>query len=107
MQGRLWPRDERDREIAAREGHDLGRELTLHDLCAGENVFVAATGVSDGELLAGVRYFSTGALTQSLVMRSASGTTRRIDAKHEFARLRRLAGSRYEGEPTTAGAAAP
>ncbi len=97
IQGRLWAKDERDRAQAEQEGIDLDRVLTLDDLCSGENVFVAATGVTDGELLDGVRYFSNGAITQSLVMRSASGTVRWIDARHDFTRLRKLAGSRYEG----------
>lgn len=100
MQGRLWLRDAGDRERARAEGVDPDRVLRLDDLCAGENVFFAATGVTDGELLAGVRYFSAGAITQSIVMRSASGTIRWIDAKHDFVRLRKLAGARYEGPPT-------
>lgn len=100
MQARLWPQTAADREAAEQEGRDVDRVLTLDELCAGDNVFVAATGVTDGELLAGVRYFGTGAITQSLVMRSASGTLRWIDAKHDLGRLRKLAGPRYEGPPT-------
>jgi fructose-1,6-bisphosphatase II len=97
IQARLWLRpDSDDSEIAAAEGHSAVRVLTLDDLCRSENVFVATTGVTNGELLEGVRYFSTGAVTQSLVMRSASGTVRWIDAKHDFGRLRKLAGTRYE-----------
>jgi fructose-1,6-bisphosphatase II len=69
--------------------------LTLDDLCHGNQVFVAATGVTDGELLKGVRYMGDGADTDSLVMRSASGTVRRIRAQHDFTRLRKLAGSLY------------
>jgi fructose-1,6-bisphosphatase II len=95
MQARLWPRDDSDRRIAADEGRDIGRLLTLDDLCAGRNVFVAATGVSDGELLNGVRYTSHGATTDSISMRSASGTVRRIGAKHDLSRLKHLAGERY------------
>ncbi len=95
MQARLWPRDEADRLLAASEGVDLDRTLTLDDLCRGEQVFVAATGVTDGELLRGVRYVRAGAITESLVMRSASGTVRRIRARHDFTRLRKLAGLRY------------
>lgn len=98
MQARLWLRDgPADAAIAASEGRAVGQVLTLADLCAGANVFLSATGVTDGELLAGVRYFSTGAATQSLVMRSASGTVRWVDAKHDFSRLRTLAGARYKG----------
>ncbi len=95
MQARLWARDDGDRLLASSEGVDIGRVLTLDDLCSGENVFVAATGVTDGELLGGVRYSSTGAVTESIVMRSASGTVRRIEAQHNFSRLRKLAGPRY------------
>lgn len=98
MQGVLWPRDERDLLLASSEGIDINRVLTLDDLCQSDNVFVAATGVTDGELLSGVRYLSTGAETRSLVMRSTSGTVRWIEARHDFSRLRKLAGPRYEGD---------
>jgi fructose-1,6-bisphosphatase II len=96
MQARLWARDDRDRELAANEGINLDRLLTLDDLCASQHVFVAATGITPSELLNGVRYVSKGAVTQSVVMRSASGTVRWIDAKHDFTRLRKLAGARYD-----------
>ena len=97
MQARLWARDDGDRVLAQRDGiADFDRLLTLDDLCAGENVFVAATGITPSELLTGVRYIGTGAYTQSLVMRSASGTVRWIEAKHDFTRLRKLAGTRYD-----------
>jgi fructose-1,6-bisphosphatase II len=96
MQGRLWPRNDADRRMAEQEGIDIGKLLTLDDLCSGENVFIAATGVSDGEFLKGVQYTSDGALTRSMVMRSSSGTIRWVDAKHDFQRLRKFAGDRYE-----------
>jgi len=97
IQARFWPRpDGSDDEALAVEGYSAARVLSLDDLCRSEHVFFGATAVTDGELMAGVRYFSTGALTQSLVMRSASGTVRWIDAKHDFGRLRKLAGTRYE-----------
>jgi fructose-1,6-bisphosphatase II len=97
MQARLWARNEGDRELAVRDGiKDFDRLLTLDDLCGSQNVFVAATGVTPSELLTGVRYTGTGAFTQSLVMRSASGTVRWIEAKHDFTRLRKLAGTRYD-----------
>ena len=97
MQARLWARDNGDRILAERDGiRDFDRLLTLDDLCAGRNVFVAATGITPSELLTGVRYIGTGAYTQSLVMRSASGTVRWIEAKHDFTRLRKLAGARYD-----------
>ncbi len=95
MQARLWPRDDGDRRIAEQEGIDINKLLTLDDLCNCHNVFVAATGVSDGELMSGVRYTRTGAITDSLSMRSASGTMRHIEARHDFGRLDRLAGPRY------------
>jgi fructose-1,6-bisphosphatase II len=97
MQGRLWPHDQRDLLLAATEGLDVNRVMTLDDLCGGDDVFVAATGVTDGELLKGVRYTGVGASTDSLVMRSRSGTIRRVEATHDFGRLRRRAGARYEG----------
>jgi fructose-1,6-bisphosphatase II len=96
MQARLWARDQADRNLAAGEGINLNRLLTLDDLCASTNVFVSATGITPSELLKGVTYFSTGAVTQSVVMRSASGTVRWIDAKHDFTRLRKLAGTRFD-----------
>jgi fructose-1,6-bisphosphatase II len=96
MQARLWARDDGDAALASGEGIDLNRLLTLDDLCASDNVFVAATGITPSELLNGVRYSSSGAVTQSVVMRSASGTVRWIDAKHDFTRLRKLAGTRYD-----------
>ena len=96
MHGRLWPRHDEDRRMAIEEGLDINRVLTIDDLCRGQNVFVAATGVTDGEMLKGVRYSPNSATTQSLVMRSVSGTVRWISAKHDFARLRKVAGDRYE-----------
>ncbi len=93
MQARLWARHDDDTRMAESEGREIGRLLTLDDLCAGEKVFVAATGVTDGELLRGVRYLTSGAVTDSIVMRSASGTVRRIEARHDFSRLRKLAGA--------------
>ncbi len=97
MQGRLWAKDEKDRAQAMAEGQDLKRVLKLDDLCSGENVFVAITGITDGELVRGVRYFPGGAQTHSLAMRSVSGTVRWVEARHNFDRLRKVAGPRYEG----------
>src|SRR4029434_2821659 len=95
-QERLWPRHQTDRNLASRQGIQVDQLLTLDNLCASDNVFVAVTGVTPSELLMGVRYFSMGAATQSLVMRSASGTVRWVYAKHDFTRLRKLAGTRYD-----------
>ncbi|GAA1404465.1 class II fructose-bisphosphatase [Catellatospora coxensis] len=89
MQGRLWPQDDAERERAIAAGHDLDRVLTTDDLVTGENVFFVATGVTSGDLLRGVRYRDNGAYTQSIVMRSKSGTIRVIDSYH---RLEKLAG---------------
>jgi fructose-1,6-bisphosphatase II len=91
LQGRLWPRNENERKAAIDAGYDLDRVLSTDDLVAGDNCFFAATGVTDGELLRGVHYDSRGASTQSLVMRSKSGTVRRIDARHRLVKLREYA----------------
>jgi fructose-1,6-bisphosphatase II len=94
--GRLWPRDEAERNAAQDAGYDLKRVLTRDDLVAGEDVFFSATGVTDGDVLQGVRYPSAGgASTESLVTRSRSGTIRRIGATHDRAKLRALGGERY------------
>ena len=87
IQAKLWPRDDDERTKAIAAGHDLDRVLGTRDLVSGENVFFCATGITDGELLRGVRYDSTGAHTQSLVMRSSSGTLRQIDSHHQNAKL--------------------
>jgi fructose-1,6-bisphosphatase II len=97
MQCKLWPRDEREREILAEEGHDPERILTVDDLCRGRNAFVAVTGITDGELLRGVRYTRGAVWTTSLMMRSISGSVRWMEAKHDLKRLREIAGFRYEG----------
>ncbi|HWC37814.1 MAG TPA: class II fructose-bisphosphatase, partial [Acidimicrobiales bacterium] len=88
LQGRLWPRNEEERRAAQAAGYDLETVLSTDDLVRGNNCFFAATGVTDGELLRGIRYTNTGALTQSLVMRSKSGTVRRVDASHRLEKLR-------------------
>ena len=87
LQGRLWPRNDGERQIAVDAGYDIDRLLTLEDLVRGENCFFAATGITDGELLRGVRYDSQGASTESLVMRSKSGTVRRIESRHRLKKL--------------------
>jgi fructose-1,6-bisphosphatase II len=88
LHGRLWPRDDEERQRALDAGLDLDRVLTTDDLVSGDNVFFVATGVTDGDLLRGVRYRSGSADTQSLVMRSKSGTIRVIDSYHRLTRLR-------------------
>lgn len=87
MQGRLWPRNEEESQTAAGLGYDVRRVLDIDDLVQGDNCFFAATGVTDGELLRGVRYDHRGAMTYSLVMRSKSGTVRQIEARHRLKKL--------------------
>ena len=91
LQATLWPTDDLEREKAEAAGHDLDRVLTTDDLVRGENIFFCATGVTDGDLLRGVHYRADGASTQSLVMRSKSGTVRLIDAWHKLSKLREYA----------------
>jgi len=95
MQGRLWPRNDEERRALVDAGFDLGRVLHTDDLVSGDNVFVAATGVTTGSLLRGVRYTAGGAITDSIVMRSRSGTVRRIEARHALAKLREFTGREY------------
>ncbi|MDF3141698.1 MULTISPECIES: class II fructose-bisphosphatase [unclassified Streptomyces] len=88
IQGKLWPKDDEERQRAIDAGHDLDRVLLTDDLVAGDNVFFVATGITDGELLRGVRYRSETATTDSIVMRSKSGTVRRIESEHRLSKLR-------------------
>jgi fructose-1,6-bisphosphatase II len=88
IQGRLWPKDDAERRKALDAGHDLDRVLHTADLVSGDNVFFVATGITDGELLNGVRYRAETATTSSLVMRSKSGTIRQIDSVHRLSKLR-------------------
>jgi fructose-1,6-bisphosphatase II len=88
QQGRLWPRDDAERAAAVAAGYDVSRVLTTDDLVAGDNCFFSATGITDGDLLKGVHYDARGATTQSLVMRSRSGTVRQINARHQLQKLR-------------------
>jgi fructose-1,6-bisphosphatase II len=87
IQGRLWPRNDTERKAAIEQGYDLGRVLSTTDLVAGENCFFAATGITDGELLKGVRYEGASIHTQSLVMRSKSGTVRLVNAVHRVDKI--------------------
>jgi fructose-1,6-bisphosphatase II len=96
IQGRLWPRDDDERRAAADAGYDLTRVLSTDDLVAGDDVFFSATGVTDGELLKGVRYWGDGASTQSLVMRSKSGTIRTIDSRHRWHKLMRYSSLKFD-----------
>jgi fructose-1,6-bisphosphatase II len=103
MQAKLWPRDDAEREKAIAAGHDLDRVLHTDDLVRGDNMFFCATGVTTGDLLRGVRYRSGGAFTQSIVMRSKSGTIRVIDSYHRLEKLAQYAAIDFAGSPSLAG----
>ena len=87
IQARLWPTDEAERRRALDAGHDLDRVLTTTDLVKGDNIFFCATGITDGELMEGVRYTSSGPTTHSIVMRSKSGTIREVRSEHRLEKL--------------------
>ena len=87
LQGRLWPRNDDERQAAIDAGYDLEQVLGTDDLVRGDNCFFAATGITDGELLKGVRFSRRAATTQSLVMRSKSGTVRLVNAQHQLSKL--------------------
>ncbi|MBO9324215.1 MAG: class II fructose-bisphosphatase [Roseiflexus sp.] len=95
IQCKLWPRNDDERALAAANGIDLERVYRTSDLVRSENVFFAATGITDGEFLRGVRYFSGGARTYSVVMRAVSGTVRFIESRHDWAKLMRISGVDY------------
>lgn len=95
IQGRLFPRSDEERARLEEAGLDADRVLTTEDLVSGEDVFFAATGITDGPLLRGVRYDRDGATTFSIVMRSRSGTVRSIEAHHRFEKLERFTGRSY------------
>jgi fructose-1,6-bisphosphatase II len=96
LQTRLWPKDDDERRKALDAGHDLDRVLTENELVASDNVFFVATGITDGELVHGVRYKAGGATTHSLVMRSKSGTIRSIRSEHRLSKLREYASVDFE-----------
>jgi fructose-1,6-bisphosphatase II len=95
IQAKLWPRDDEERQKLVDAGLDAERVLTTDDLVAGNDVFVAATGVTTGSLLRGVRYLPNGAITDSISMRSRSGTVRRIEASHHLEKLQAYTGREY------------
>jgi fructose-1,6-bisphosphatase II len=99
IQGRLYPRDEVERRAALDAGHDVERILTTEDLVHSDNVFFCATGITDGELLRGVTYHTGGCRTQSIVMRSKSGTVRMIDSVHRLTKLRQYAAVDFDQLP--------
>jgi fructose-1,6-bisphosphatase II len=102
IQAQLAPRDEAERRKALDAGYDLDRILTTEDLVSGNNVFFCATGVTDGDLLKGVRYYPGGCTTQSIVMRSKSGTVRMIEAYHRLSKLNEYSAIDFTGDSTAA-----
>jgi fructose-1,6-bisphosphatase II len=94
-QGKLWPRNDEERQALVASGYDLDRVLLTDDLVQSDNVFVSATGVTTGALLRGIRYVTDGAITDSIVMRSRSGTVRRIEARHQLSKLTHFTGREY------------
>ena len=94
--GKLAPRDDAERRKALDAGHDLNRVLTTDDLVSSDDCFFAATGITDGELMAGVRYKPGGATTHSLVMRSRSGTIRSIRSEHALWKLSAYSTVKYD-----------
>jgi fructose-1,6-bisphosphatase II len=99
IQCRLWPKDEAEHRTVMAAGYDLSRVYSTDDLVAGDDVFVAVTGVTDGALVDGVHAFADYAVTDSLVMRSRSGTRRRIIAEHTLDKLERFTGRKFHDDP--------
>jgi fructose-1,6-bisphosphatase II len=95
IQGKLYARDEDELRRGREAGYDFEKVLTMDDLVSSEDVFFAATGITDGELLKGVRYFGDGASTDSLVVRGLTGTVRQINATHRIDKLRKFAAIKY------------
>jgi fructose-1,6-bisphosphatase II len=98
IQARLWPRDDEERQRALDAGHDLDPDhvLTTDDLVSADDCFFVATGITDGELMQGVRYRGGGATTHSLVMRSRSGTIRNIISEHKLQKLKAYAAVNFD-----------
>lgn len=102
LQCRLWPRHDDDRKLAYDRGLDLTQVLSLDDMVNSDDVYFAASGITSGDFLTGVEYRAGGAVSESLVMRSRSGTIRRIQTEHHWSKLRALAGDRYDGDEARA-----
>jgi fructose-1,6-bisphosphatase II len=100
IQGQLAPKDDDERQKAIDAGYDLDQILSTEDLVSGENVFFCATGVTDGDLLKGVQYYGGGCTTQSIVMRSKSGTVRMIEAYHRLSKLNEYSAIDFTGDST-------
>ncbi|MCV7065155.1 class II fructose-bisphosphatase [Mycolicibacterium houstonense] len=102
IQAQLAPTDDAERQKAIDAGYDLDQVLSTEDLVSGENVFFCATGVTDGDLLKGVQYYPGGCTTQSIVMRSKSGTVRMIEAYHRLAKLNEYSAIDFTGDKSAA-----
>ena len=102
IHAQLAPKDDEERQKAIDAGHDIDRVLKTEDLVSGENVFFCATGVTDGDLLQGVRYTGGGCTTQSIVMRSKSGTVRMIEAYHRLSKLNEYSAVDFTGDSNAA-----
>jgi fructose-1,6-bisphosphatase II len=105
IQGRLWPTTDEEKQRALDAGHDLDAVLSTDELVVGDDCFFVATGITDGELLNGVRYAKFGATTHSLVMRSRSGTIRTIMSEHKFSKISKYSSADYVSDFSTSGAA--
>jgi fructose-1,6-bisphosphatase II len=99
IQGRLYPRTEEEADLAREIGYDLDGVLTIDDMVSSDEIFFAVTGITDGELVDGVKYFGQGAKTHSLVMRSRSGTVREIRATHRWEKLMEYSQIKYDPSP--------
>ena len=95
IQGKLYARDDDELRRGNEAGYDFDKVLTMDDLVSSEDVFFAATGITDGELLEGVKYYGDGARTESLVVRGLTGTVRRIEASHKISKLHELSAIKY------------
>jgi fructose-1,6-bisphosphatase II len=102
IQAKLAPTDDAERQKASDAGYDLDQILTTEDLVSGENVFFCATGVTEGDLLKGVRYYGGGCTTHSIVMRSKSGTVRMIEAYHRLSKLNEYSAVDFTGDKSAA-----
>src|SRR4029453_12137634 len=98
IQAKLWPKDDEERQKALDRGYDLDRVLNTEELVSGDNVFFSATGVTDGDLLNGVHFYSGGSAPQSIVMRAKSGTVRIIEAYHRLSKLNESSAIDFTGD---------
>jgi fructose-1,6-bisphosphatase II len=98
IQAKLWPKDDAERQRAIDAGHDLDRVLTTTDLVKGDDIFFCATGITDGDLLRGVRYYADSVQTDSIVMRSKSGTIRVVNSLHQLGKLRAYSAVDFDGK---------